>query len=147
MDDFDTYTWHDNHVHALRIRAGAHGTGELELDLDYILEWLPPRDGAFTFRVAPATLTFHNVVDLRLALDYAGPSAGMTPFSINCIEREPYVYANGLSAYRWRIPVNWPEGEITFIATGFTQVLRSPPIEVADACLTPTARCAEPPGA
>jgi hypothetical protein len=147
MNDFDTYSWHDNHVHALRIRSGEHGTGELVLDLDYILEWLPPRDGAFTFRVAPATLTFHGVVDLRVSLDYAGPSAGMTPFSIQGIDRELYLYGNGFSAFRWRIPVNWPDGEITFIASGFTQVLRAPPVDVADPCLTSDARAPEPRGA
>ena len=37
---FREMSWHDNHVHALRNREGTHGCGELELDLDYIVEWL-----------------------------------------------------------------------------------------------------------
>ena len=147
MDDFDAYSWHDNHVHAFRIREGAHGTGEHVLDLDYILEWLSVPEGPFRFRVAPATLTFHGVVALRLSLDYAILSAGMTPFSIQGIEREVHLYDNGLSSFRWRIPINWPEGEITFIASGFTQVLRAAPLEYPDACITPAARPPEPTGA
>jgi len=36
---FEHMSWHDNHVHGLRIRRGARGhDGQLELDIDYILE-------------------------------------------------------------------------------------------------------------
>jgi hypothetical protein len=44
---FEAMSWHDNHVHGLRIREGAHGCGELELDLDDILEWLGPTEPSF----------------------------------------------------------------------------------------------------
>jgi len=37
---FAEMSWHDNHVHALRVVEGAHGAGDLVLDIDYILEWL-----------------------------------------------------------------------------------------------------------
>ena len=67
--DFDDMSWHDNHVHAFRIREGEHGTGEVELDLDYILEWLSPTEGRVSFRVAPASLTGRGVYDLQIAID------------------------------------------------------------------------------
>jgi hypothetical protein len=46
--DFDTMSWHDNHVHGIRVEQDnpEHGTGILALDLDYILEWLRGDDGA-----------------------------------------------------------------------------------------------------
>ena len=37
---FSEMSWHDNHVHALRIVEDVHGAGQLVLDLDYILEWM-----------------------------------------------------------------------------------------------------------
>jgi len=126
---FDELSWHDNHVHGFWIRAGQHGAGELILDLDFIVEWLRPGDGALRFRVAPATLTFHDVYDLVVNLDYPSVQAGIEPFSIKDIEREPYVFPGGASGFRWRIPVNWPAGSITFVGRRFTQVLRSEPVE------------------
>src|SRR3954447_15608689 len=86
QDQFDEMSWHDNHVHALRIVAGQHGAGELVLDIDYIAEWLRNGD-EFRFRLVPAALRFTDVTNLRLSLDYASPSAAMGPFSIHAIER------------------------------------------------------------
>ena len=33
-------SWHDNHVHSVRIVEGEHGSGQLILDIGYILEWM-----------------------------------------------------------------------------------------------------------
>jgi hypothetical protein len=131
--DFDRMSWHDNHVHGVRIRAGEHGTGQLELDLDYILEWLRPSQGAFAFRIAPATLTFREVYDLRIEIDYEAPSAGLVPFSIAEIEREEAVAGHSDG---WRIQINWPNGRISFRASGFNQELRAEPITTASQSLT-----------
>jgi hypothetical protein len=86
QQDFDSLSWHDNHVHALRLTAGESGVGELELDIDYILEWLP-EGGAFRYRIAPARLRFFGVTDLRIDIDWAVSCAAMGPFSISGIER------------------------------------------------------------
>lgn len=127
--DFNEMGWHDNHVHGLLIREGEHGTGDLVLDIDYILEWnCPSNQKRYEFLVAPATLTFISMSDLKLQLDYVASSAGICPFSIDGIVRESKQYPNGYSSYAWHIPVNWPSGEITFIASGFNQVLRAEPI-------------------
>lgn len=116
---FEEMSWHDNHVHALRIVEGTHGSGELVLDLDYILEWIKSADG-FEFRIVPVCLTFREVTNLRISLDYATPTAALVPFSIHAIEhhsepRERYV------AQVWHIIVNWPNGDIVFEASGFVQ--------------------------
>jgi hypothetical protein len=119
--DFDQISWHDNHVHGIQILAGEYGSGKVVLDIDHIIEWICTDGSSCTFRIAPANLTFHEVTDLRIELDYASKMAGLTPFSIDRIQREVF---HPLTGYRWTIDVNWPKGLITFQATGFTQELR-----------------------
>jgi hypothetical protein len=125
--DYDRMSWHDNNVHALSIRGGEDGTGTLTLDLDFILEWLPPVDGRYSFRIAPALLTFHDVFALRVHIDYATVSAAMTPFCIGKIARVLIPSTRGYVSYRWTITINWPEGAIEFDATGFEQHLTGEP--------------------
>jgi hypothetical protein len=125
--DFETLSWHDCHVYGFTLDEREHGTAELAFDLDFIVEWCcqaPP----WQFRVAPATLTFHQVFGLRFELDYEKVTAGMTPFSLAGIERER-AHA-GSPQFRWRLPINWPSGLITFESPGFTQRLRRAPILV-----------------
>ena len=135
---FDEMSWHDNHVHALRIVEGAYGAGELVLDLDYIVEWLCDAGGC-SFRIVPAALRFLEVTNLRLSLDYASASAAMGPFSIRAIERrdeprERYV------AQVWKIAINWPKGEIEFEAQGFVQRATGAPVVSTAQCLRPEER-------
>lgn len=137
--DFDALSWHDVSVHGLRIVEGAHGVAELQLDIDFILEWVDAGHGGVRFRVAQAMLQFHEVSGLRLALDYVACSAGTTPFSIDAIRREPLrppaddageAGADGADdhgPWRWRIEVNWPEGFLDFEASGFSQWLVGDP--------------------
>jgi hypothetical protein len=121
--DFDELSWHDNYVHGIQVEGGGEfGTGTLILDLDYILEWLRPSGQLFEFRIAPASLTFHDVFALKIDLDWIG--AAMSPFSISQISRQKLPH----ESWSWSIGVNWPEGTITFEATGFTQMLRSEPL-------------------
>lgn len=122
---FEAMSWHDNHVHALRIVEGEHGAGELVLDLDYVLEWVCAADGC-QFRIVPATLRFFGVTGLRIALDYARPSAALGPFAIHAVERRIEPRA-GYVTQHWTMAVSWPEGEIAFEAAGFEQHGRGAP--------------------
>lgn len=141
--DFDHLSWHDCHVHGFRLRnvKKEYGSADLELDIDFLLEWLLQPDRTYRFRIAPATLTFHDVFGLRVRLDYATPTAGMTPFSLAGVEREPVTYPTGFTSYRWRLPINWPSGEISFEGPGFTQVLRGEPRLNNSQCLAASERC------
>lgn len=138
--DYDLLSWHDNHVHGVELHEGEHGTGTLILHLDYILEWLPPINGGYSFRIAPAILSFHEVSGLKFELDYLSVSAGMTPFSIGHIAREAVMSATGNTSYRWSISINWPEGFITFHAPAFTQRLLALPVVSSAQVLTVSAR-------
>jgi hypothetical protein len=123
LDDFENLSWHDCHFYGFTLAKGDHGTAELTFDLDFIVEWLC-NETPWRWRVAPATLVFHQVFGLRFELDYAGVGAGMTPFMIDGIERGSLPYPS----FRWRLPINWPAGVITFDSPGFTQSLRAAPI-------------------
>jgi hypothetical protein len=135
---FEQMSWHDNHVHALRVVEGRHGAGELLLDIDYILEWVKGEQG-MRFRIVPATLRFLDVTGLRIALDYATPSAALGPFSIHAIERREEQRERHV-AQVWKIVINWPAGEISFEASGYEQVARAEPVLTELQHLTPGER-------
>lgn len=136
--DFDATSWHDNYVYGLKIDIGDIEAGdwrsELVFDIDHITEWVKDDNGTIRFQVAPATLVFHHVTDLKLAIDWgdSGHRTALHEASIGHIERaqiadqqicfdRPY--------YRWLIALNWPAGgEISFGASGYTQTLRCAPI-------------------
>jgi hypothetical protein len=136
--EFDVLAWHDNALYGLRLDIGDGSRGDwhsdLVLDIDHIVEWLCGPDDRVRFRVAPATLRFHDATDLRIAID-CGDSGGqiaLHALSIDAVTREriedqkicldrPY--------YRWRIALNSPQGgAITFGASGFTQTLGAEPV-------------------
>lgn len=138
-EDFDSLGWHDVSVHALRIEEGEDGSGELVLDIDYILEWCIDKPD-FSFRIAPATLRFHEIFNLRVVLDYASLPAGISPFTLDGITRELLTYPNGNQSFRWLLSVNWPAGEISFESSGFTQELAGPEVTKARQSLVPQER-------
>jgi hypothetical protein len=127
-DDFDLMSWHDAHVHGFKLVDfdDDEGTADLLLDIDYILNW-EKTDNEFSFTVCSAELRFHKVFGMKFELDYATPTAGMCPFSIDGIERKPLKFPTGYRSYNWRIPINWPHGSIEFEAPDFTQTMVGKP--------------------
>lgn len=122
--DFEKLSWHDNYIHGITLVAGEHGAGELVIDIDYILEWMGcNQDGQYQFKIAPAKLTFEEVINLNFSLDYASMSAAMGPFSIDGIERHVEARER-YNAIVWTINVSFPAGQISFEASGFRQSLR-----------------------
>ena len=136
--DFEQMSWHDNHVHAMRIEEGEYGSGKLVLDIDHIVEWCGSEDG-YEFRIIPAELTFHEVTGLRVSLDYATPTAALGPFSIAAIEREHQQRERHI-AQAWKILINWPNGEIEFEATGYHQKGKAEAVLSKNQWLTPAQR-------
>ncbi len=123
--DFQDLSWHDCTLWGLAIRAGApeenDWTKQLVLDIDYIVEWFN-KDGKLNFLVAPATLTFEEVNNRHIQIDFEEIKGVNTlnEISMDRIEQEK----NG-----WTIYLNSPRGGvIRFDASGFTRVLESAPI-------------------
>jgi hypothetical protein len=140
-EDFEELSWHDVHVHGFRLEGfnEEEGSADLVLDIDYILNWQKSGNG-FLFTVCQAVLRFHGIFELKLELNYAAPSAGMCPFSVEGIEREVLVAPNGDRSYRWHIPVNWPQGSLEFQAPAFTQALVGEPHVQSQQFLAPEKR-------
>ncbi|MEM6554059.1 MAG: hypothetical protein AAF750_18230 [Planctomycetota bacterium] len=141
-DDFESLSWHDCHVHGFRFGPLNEecGSADLLFDIDFIEQWQCGDDGVCRFVLAPATLTFHAATELRLDIDFEAIQAGMAPFSLDGIEREQVQYTPRHSSYRWRLPVNWPSGEITFESPGFTQVRRGETRVTTNQCLSAAER-------
>lgn len=141
---FEDFTWHDNAVHGFRVLEGPDGfSGELILDIDYLIEWLPPKakgDG-FEFQIAPADLIFHEVTDLIVSIDYVASSAALGPMSIHQVHRDAITYPSGSPSFAWKIEMNWPANAfISFQSIGFTQVLRAEPVISGAQRLLPSRR-------
>jgi len=141
-EDFESMSWHDVHVHGFRFATfdEEEGTADLVLDIDYILKWENSGGGFFSFTVCQAELRFYDTFRLKLELDYSTPTAGMCPFSINGIHREPLEFATGFRSFRWRIPINWPRGLLEFEAPAFTQTLMGKPVVQSGQSLSPNDR-------
>ena len=145
--DFARLSWHDDTVYGLRFAVGDIHRGdwrsELVLDLDHIVEWLCGSDRSVRFRVAPATLVFHDMTDLRIALDWgeSGHRTALSEPQIDAITRAPVAGQKiclDRPYYRWRIAFNWPHGgEVAFGASGFTQTLRAEPVVLDQQRLPP----------
>jgi len=148
--DFENESWHDNYLYGLSIDVGDieadDWRAELVLDIDHITEWVKGADGAITFLVAPATLVFHDVTDLKLNIDWgrSGHQTALHEASIGQIEREQVADQKiclDRPYYSWRIVLNWPhDGMITFGASGYTQKLRKEPFETEQQKLAPGMR-------
>jgi hypothetical protein len=109
LSDFVKMGWHDNHIYKMRL------TEDLEMDIDYILQWnKPDLEGLpFTFWVAPATLVFKSVQNLSFEF-VTGPEDG---FEIEDIER--------VNKNHWKISTR--QGDIQFVSEGFEQFIRQNP--------------------
>ena len=135
--DFEQLSWHDCHVWGVAFHAGDVNdlASELVFDIDFILDRIAGADGKPTrFRVAPATLVFEEVTDLRVSLDWgnSGFPLSINPPAIDGIEREcvpdRMVYP-ARRYYQWQVRFSWPPAaEIVFKSVGFSQTLRAEPI-------------------
>jgi hypothetical protein len=108
-NDFEKMGWHDTTIYKVRLAE------DLELDIDYILQWNKPElEGIpFTFWVAPATLVFKEVTNLNF--EFA--TNFEEPFEIDDIERTSENY--------WTIITR--QGAFQFSCKGFEQFIRQEP--------------------
>ena len=127
--DFERLSWDGCRVWKIEIVAGENdGQTDLVLGLDLVVDALCGFNREAQFKLAPAALTFHTVTDLKIAVDYgdSGHRLSLQPMSIAAITRGA---TKDPSYHSWRVRLGWPrDGEITFGAAGFDQVLLAPPI-------------------
>jgi hypothetical protein len=110
--DFKEMGWHDSNIYRVAL------DNDLALDIDYILKWNQPNlEGMpFTFWIAPATLVFKNITDLKLDIDLGFYDS----FEIDDIERGEFG-----TIFKWTIMTQ--KGEIHFASEGYEQFIRQDP--------------------
>ena len=146
--DFDGLSWHDNPIYGFSIDNDvSQWKSDLVFDIDYIVEWLCGVGRTAQFRIAAATLTFHYVTDLRTDVDWgdSGMQVAVAEMVLDQIARqqvEKQLICLDRPYYRWTLRLNSPRpgGEISFGASGFTQVLRQEPVACDEQKLKPAER-------
>ena len=131
------WRWHDNLIYGIRFDLGDPEKQEwrsnLVFDIDFISEWIREPSNKYRFKVAPATLTFHDVGDLSILIDQgnSGGRNAMTECSIDSVTR--IRLDRTFDFWRWTINLNMPSGgKIEFCASGFSQTLREAPRLVSE---------------
>ena len=139
---FDEMSWHDNLIYGLHLRCPDPDRelwrSDLLLDIDHIIDWVCGADGDVQFRIAAATLAFHDVGRLGIDIDYAqGWGDGLTELSIGQIRQEADADPGPrLKRHRFHIELNVPQGgSISFLASGHTLSLRGPVHQMDQQCL------------
>jgi hypothetical protein len=120
--DFEIMGWHDSNIYAV---AFSPEKFEIAFDIDYIFQWVHPRQNetCFSFWVSPATLVFKNVYDVEFHIEsYDG---GLEIDSINreCIDT-PSIGKDE----EWIWNIECQEGQIKFRSTGYKQYIRAKPV-------------------
>ena len=119
--DFEQMGWHDIKIHAISFNADEY---ELLFDIDYIIEWIEPKQNGtnYQFLIAPATLVFNNVYDFNVNVDNLD-------FTIDYIIKENprlppnSAYLKGQVEYDWTIETI--NGQISFKSIGYIQYIRA----------------------
>jgi hypothetical protein len=122
--DFSSLGWHDNYIHAIHFECDVESNQhDLVFDIDFTTKWEPGDSGQFTFFVAPATLRFHDVRDLKISLQWSDSEL------VLCIDEILMESSDSESFQKYKIAIDWPSpgGEIVFVSAGFTQELRANP--------------------
>src|ERR1700754_2827162 len=111
--DFVQMGWHDATVYGVRLNKN------LELDLDYIVQWNQPEVEGFyfTFWVAPSTLVFENPEALSFELTQS--------FDDKWLEIEDIELSVIDNVRNWTIITQ--QGDISFKAESFKQIVRKKP--------------------
>ncbi len=152
---FDRISLHDVRVYALLFQRG-ETKGNLVLDIDYIVEWPSAEDAERRFLMVPATLTFADVVDLQIHLDWGDRSIYEKPphgviccpsgeLIISHFTRSTYtdrLYADGPEPYlKYELSFWEPEGaRISLGARNFRIVGRQAPVRIRQPMLDPAQR-------
>jgi hypothetical protein len=125
----------------------AQWKSDLVFDIDYIVEWLCSVGSRAQFKIAAATLTFHHVTDLKVNIDWGDSSmqVAVAEMTLDRIARrrvEKQLICLDRAYYYWTLWLNSPRpgGEISFGASGFTQILRQEPIVCDEQKLKPAER-------
>jgi hypothetical protein len=117
-------SFHDCHVHGLQWRRDRF---TFSMDLQYILEWIPPSDGAagYRFSISEGRVTFRDVDDLKVSMDWSGAALDSQIASVRVLRTR--TTPNGRLQRHFEIEFAEPEAVISLWSTGYeVNLLREP---------------------
>ena len=120
-ENFAEMGWHDSVVYSMSFPQADY---VLKFDIDYIFEWHWGLAKVNGWDVAPCSLVFDNVSDLKVSLAW-GTQGDTTIMDI--ARTNPRPSPNG-KAELWDYLIEFDVGALSFTATGFTQTVRKPPV-------------------
>jgi hypothetical protein len=129
VKDFEQMGWHDCRIRAFGLRPEKF---QFLVDIDYIFKWVEvPKDGQtyYNFWVAPCTLAFNNIYDLKFKIE---SSEGL---EIESIERLDSKESQNNMGTEWLWKINCHEGCISMRSIGFEQYVRRDPMLIQDQIL------------
>ncbi len=119
--DFCRMCWHDLRVWSMLAETDTY---EYLVDIDYIFKWVEPKENQthFSFFVAPVTMVFENVYDVRVNLE--SPQGFIEIAELHM--ENPELTPNGkFTTHTYRFECQ--EGEISLKATGYKMYVRQQP--------------------
>ncbi|MCM2477791.1 hypothetical protein HGO38_30560 [Rhizobium sp. CG5] len=119
--DFPDMGWHDACVYSLSF---PQANQSVTFDIDYIFKWHWEGEMVRGWDVAPCTLEFTNVSNLKIALSWE--DQGDT--TIQNITRNNCRPTPNKKLTIWDYVVELDVGHLTFSATGYTQTSRMRPV-------------------
>ncbi|MGD9679390.1 MAG: hypothetical protein AB7V16_13700 [Vulcanibacillus sp.] len=120
--DFDVISFHDCAIHSMYFNDEEK---KFFLDIDFITEWIINPGEAISFKVAPATLVFNNVLDMRIDIDLSCCSKLELP----SIDGVRYVVEKNDNGYIFsKFIVDLHEGCIVLYSESYEIYLRKSPI-------------------
>jgi hypothetical protein len=118
--DFADMAWHDAVLYSMSFPQADH---LIRFDIDYIFNWHWEHETVSGWDVAPCTLEFNDVSNLKISLDWE--RQGDTSIQ-NIMRNNSRPSPNG-KFILWDYQIELDVGELSFTATGFTQALRKQP--------------------
>ncbi len=118
-------SFHDCHVHGL---AWQRDRFSFSLDLQYILQWMPPASATagYSFLVADAQLTFQSSAEVRVAMDWMTSALDAQVAAVRVLDTRHT--PNGAIQRKFEIEFADPEGGITLWSTGYEVLLLEEPV-------------------
>jgi hypothetical protein len=124
--DASLESFHDCHVHGFQWRWERF---TFAMNLQYILEWISPTDtfSGYRFSVSEGQLTFQNVDDLKISMDWSGVVLDAQIAAVRILNTR--TTPNGALMRHFEIEFDEPEAVISLWSTGYeVNLLREPVI-------------------
>jgi len=117
-------SFHDCHVHGLYWRRDRF---TFSMELQYILKWIQPIDGSsdYRFLISNGRVTFRNVDDLKVSMDWSGAALDSQIASVRVLEKR--TTPNGQAQRNFEIEFADPDAIVSLWSTGYeVQLLEEP---------------------